>query len=340
MASITLITCVLSACSSENTAGVSHHSSVINNPERSATAAYQGTASVTQGEAMVDIPSLYECENGRNAPIGHINSTDGKRWTVPAEVNFTNSRFPFAHDLNNPCTGVRYASATEARNALDPSDIIEIDADGDVITAYIFADNYFEIYINGVPVGKDSVPFTQFNSSLVQFKVKKPFTVAMKLVDWEENSGIGSESNQGQSYYPGDGGVVAVFMNTNNEIIAKTNDSWKAQTFYTAPIRDLSCVAEKDSLRLTTNCSTEGSDDGSQDYALHWSLPNNWYAPDFNDSAWPSATVFTNDDIGVNNKSAYTDFVDIFDDSNNDARFIWSTNVILDNEVIIRHTVD
>ena len=143
-------------------------------------------------------------------------------------MNFTNSRFPFAYDLNNPCTGVRYASATEARDALNPSDMIEIDADGEVITADIFADDYFEMYVNGIRVGKDSVPFTRFNSNVVQFKAKKPFTVATKRVDWEENRGIGSESNRGQSYYSGDGEVVTVFMNTDNEIVAKTDDSLKA----------------------------------------------------------------------------------------------------------------
>ena len=59
----------------------------------------------------------------------------------------------------------------------------------------------------------------------------------------------------------------------------------------------------------------------------------------FDDSEWPNATEFTNDVIGVDNKPAYTNFIDIFDNSANDAKFIWSTNVILDNEVIVRYTV-
>ena len=334
IATIAAMAYALSACSHDNTVAVA------NNSELPSTSNYKGTASVSQGKASIDVPSLYDCKNGRNAPIGHIKSTDGKTWTVPAEVNFTDSKFPIAGDLNNPCTGVSYASAQEARDALDPSDIIEIDADGEVVTAYVFADNYFEMYINGIAVGKDNVPFTQFNSNILQFKVKQPFTVAMKLVDWEENSGIGSEDNQGHAYHPGDGGMVAVFKNADNKIIAKTDDSWKAQTFYSAPIRDLSCATEQGALRLTSECSTEGLEEGSQDYALHWEVPANWYAKDFDDSAWPKATLFTNDEIGVDNKSAYTDFSDIFDDADDDARFIWSTNVILDNEVLVRHTVN
>lgn len=137
-----------------------------------------------------------------------------------------------------------------------------------------------------------------------------------------------------------DGGMVAVFTNANNEIIAKTDDNWRAQTFYTAPIRNLDCAVEQGALRLTIDCSTEGLEEGSQDYALHWQLPDNWYTPDFDDSAWPNATLYTNDEIGVDNKSAYTDFVDIFDDPDNDARFIWSTNIVLDNEVIVRYTIN
>ena len=78
---------------------------------------------------------------------------------------------------------------------LDEKNIIEVDTDGELITAFVFADNYFEMYINGTPVGKDTVPFTQFNSNIIQFKAKRPFTIAMKLVDWEENSGLGPESN-------------------------------------------------------------------------------------------------------------------------------------------------
>ncbi|MFD2914075.1 hypothetical protein [Psychroserpens luteus] len=304
------------------------------------TTIYKGTASVSQGPATVVTENVFECDRGREAPIGTIIATDGTSWTVPALVSFTDDSFPFASDLFNPCTKVEYNSADEALSALDGTDIIEIDEGGEVITAYIFADNYFEMYINGVPVGKDNVPFTQFNSNIVRFKVNKPFTIAMKLVDWEENSGLGSESNRGKAFHPGDGGMVGVFKNANNEIIATTNSNWKAQTFYTAPIKNLSCVSEEDTLRLSTNCNADDSDDGTSYYALHWKIPSDWQLPNFNDSEWPSASEYTNNVIGVDNKPSYTNFTNIFDDSSADARFIWSSNVILDNEVLVRYTVD
>ncbi len=300
---------------------------------------YKGTGIVSQGLATVVTPNIFECDRGRKAPIGTSSAIDGSKWTVPAVVNFTTNSFPFASDLYNPCTSVEHSSANDALDALDGTDIVEIDADGEVITAFVFADNYFEMYINGIPVGKDNVPFTQFNSNIVRFKVQKPFTIAMKLVDWEENSGLGSESNRGSSFHAGDGGMVAVFKNSTGQIIATTNSKWKAQTFYTAPLKDLSCTSENGSTRLSANCDTEGSNDGSSYYALHWEVPSDWQTTAFDDSRWPNATEFSNATIGVDNKPAYTNFVDIFDNPTNNAAFIWSTNVILDNEVLVRFTV-
>lgn len=72
---------------------------------------------------------------------------------------------------------------------------------------------------------------------------------------------------------------------------------------------------------------------------MHWTRPTNWYSSSFIDTSWPNATIYSNATIGVDNKPAYTNFTNIFDDPINDAQFIWSTNVILDNEVIVRKTV-
>jgi hypothetical protein len=301
--------------------------------------AYSGTATVSQGPATVVTQNIYDCDRGRKAPIGTTTATDGSTWTVPALVNFEVDGFPFASDLFNPCTKVEYRSANDALAALDGTDIVEVDAEGEVITAFVFADNYFEMYINGVPVGKDNVPFTQFNSNIVRFKTQRPFTIAMKLVDWEENSGLGTESNRGNASHSGDGGMVAVFKDSEGEIVATTNSTWKAQTFYTAPLKDLSCASEKGTLRLTANCKAEASDDGNAYYALHWKVPSDWQTIAFDDSVWPDASEFTNGTIGVDNKPSYTNFTDVFDDKTNDAKFIWSTNVVLDNEVLVRFTV-
>ena len=300
---------------------------------------YKGTASVTQGLAKIKATNIFKCDRGRKTDIGEITSLDGKKWTVPANTNFQNDDFPFAADLHNICNGNTYLDAQTALSKLDDSGAIDIDEDGELFTAYIFADNYFEMYVNGVRIGKDPVPFTQFNSNLIQFRVKKPFTIAMKLVDWEEHLGIGCEANRGKPFHSGDGGMVAIIKDAQNKIIATTNENWKAQTFYTAPIMDLSCVSEEGTYRHSKTCSINGGQDGSSFYALHWEIPVDWMKTNFDDSNWPKATTYTNKTIGVDNKPAYTNFTDIFDNKTNDAKFIWSTNVVLDNEVLVRFTV-
>ena len=303
-------------------------------------AQYKGTASVSQGKATSILnANLLTCSGGRVAGLGTIKSKDSLLWTVPAETQFANQNFPWASDLNNVCNGNNFKNTTEALAALDGSDIVTIDSDGEVVTAFVFADNYFEMYVNGIAVGKDKVPFTQFNSSIVRFKVKLPFVIAMLLVDWEENLGLGSELNGGFAYHPGDGGMVAVFKNSAGNIIGKTDKTWKAQTFYTSPITDLTCPTENGQNRISDLCSAADSKDGSQFYALHWPIPKNWMGKDFNDAGWPAAVEYSNAVIGVNNKPAYTNFVDVFDDVKSDGQFIWSSNVVLDNVVIVRTVI-
>lgn len=302
-------------------------------------AQYSGTGSVTKGKAKTVVTNLYSCAGGRISGIGEITSSDSLKWVVPAQVNFNNSNFPFASDLNNSCNGANYSTTQAALSKLNGSDIVIVDSLGEVFTAFIFADNYFEMYVNGVPVGKDKVPFTQFNSSIVRFKVKKPFTIAMMLVDWEENLGLGSELNGGFAYHPGDGGMVATIVDNQNKIVATTNADWRVQTYYTAPIKDLTCLSEVGKYRYSSNCNHSDVNDGSQYYGIHWKIPNNWYQKDFIDTTWPLATTYLNAEIGVDNKPAYTNFKDVFDQSGFDAQFIWSSNVILDNLVLTRYTV-
>lgn len=253
-------------------------------------------------------------------------------------MNYTNTGFPFASDLyNSYVTGHSYPNGTSALTALNGSDIVNIDNNGEVYTAFIFADNYFEMYVKGLPVGKDPVPYTEFNSSIIRFKATRPFNVAIKCVDWEEHLGLGTELNGTNSNYVGDGGVVVVIKDASGNIVAVTDGTWKAQTYYTAPITDLTCLSEVGNYRYSTNCNTTNA--GVNSYGVHWLEPANWYATNFDDSNWPSATTFTNTTVGVNNKPSYTNFTDIFDAPAIDASFIWSTNLLLDNLVLIRKTI-
>jgi len=299
---------------------------------------YKGSGSLTYGIAQTTVTNLFP-KGGRVAATGSINSIDGATtWAVPAVVNYTNDTVPFAPDMFNDY-GDQYSSAKAAVTALNDKDIVDVDADGEVITAYIFADNYFEMYINGVAVGKDPVPFTQFNSNIIQFRVNKPFDIAVLAVDWEENLGTGTEDNRGRKAHPGDGGFVAVFKDNSDKVVAITDSNWKAQTYYTAPISDLSCLSESGNSRLSTDCTIQGTDDASVLYGVHWTMPTGWEKQGYDDSQWPSATMFSNDTVGVDNKKSYTNFTEVFDDSANDAQFIWSSNLSLDNKTLLRTSV-
>lgn len=72
---------------------------------------------------------------------------------------------------------------------------------------------------------------------------------------------------------------------------------------------------------------------------MHWQIPDGWMQTDFDDFNWQDASIYTNETIGVANKPSYTNFTTLFDDPGNDAKFIYTTNVILDNEVLVRYTI-
>ena len=289
---------------------------------------YKGSAYVIKGKAEVKVENLFTCENGnsRPSPLG-IQTLNSKEFVVPSHVQYEEKNF--VNNLYDECSNTTLNSLAEVDLSTVP--IVEIDKDGEVITGYIFADNYFELFINGKLVGVDAVPFTPFNSNIVKFKVKKPYDIAIKAVDWEENSGLGSERNRGKKYHPGDGGLIASFSDGTI-----TNSDWKAQTFYTSPIYDLSCVKEVGNERITKDCNISGSNEYIETYSLHWDIPLSWESNE-EYLSWPKSLQYTEDEIGVDNKKAYMNFQEQF--SGSGASFIWSSNVVLDNLVLFRYHV-
>lgn len=306
-------------------------------PLLASTSIAQEQPTFTTGRATTIHPGLFDCRGAgaRVSAVGTITSVDGRKWTVPAETHFQRARK--AADLYNRCTG----KVPRRLSDLDPTSIPVLDAGGsEIFTAYIFADNYFELYVNGKLLAVDPVPFTPFNSSVIRFRASRPFPIAILAVDWEENLGLGSERNRGGAYHPGDGGLVAVIKDARGKTVAVTDGTWRAQAFYIAPLQNRGCLKLRGAVRDSSACPTAGVRDGSGLHAAHWALPANWFAPTFDDRNWPLARVFTNETVGVGNKPAYTNFTGLFDDPRRDARFIWSSNLILDNVVLMRKRVD
>jgi arylsulfatase A-like enzyme len=283
--------------------------------------------SVSQGRATNITTNLFPAGQ-RVSAVGTITAADGTSWTVPAATQFATAAK--APDLYNEYNAVTPANIAAAQTAIANLTTKVIDADGEVITGYIFSDNYFELYVNGVLVGVDPVPYTSFNSCVVKFKAKRPVTYAVKLVDWEENLGLGTELNGADPYHAGDGGFIANFSDGT-----VTNSQWKAQTFNIAPLDNASQVIDlangtRDSSAATTHALTETA------YGLHYPVPSDWFAKTFSTAGWPNATTYTEAQVGINNIPAYTNFPAQFGSSG--AQFIWSSNLVLDNEVIVTYT--
>jgi hypothetical protein len=296
--------------------------------------------SVTQGLAKKVVEDLYQCPDQkvtglRLSAVGTIKSSDGKEWTVPAPTALQKKTGPIASDLFNQCTHVTPAKASDVKT--DNVPVIEVDADGEVVTGYIVADNYYELYVNGKLVSVDPIPYTPANSTIVKFKAKRPYTYAFYLVDWEEDMGVGSEKGavDRPKFHQGDGGLIARFSDGT-----VTDSTWKAQSFYIAPLKDPKDVQERGSVHDTGalgRVHPYAPQPGCQDqcYAVHYEVPANWAAKNFDDSKWPRAYEFTDDEVGVDHVPGYTRYPELFEGS----RWIWSFNLVYDNLVLARKTV-
>ncbi len=300
--------------------GCSKNTAQIDNTIVTQPATYTGTGSITQGVGIVTNSAIYSCNGGRVTNMGSIISKDNKTWILPGENSFTAGTKLF--DLYNECVGKTPSNINQADTSKAP--VIVIDNDGEIISGFLYGDNYFELYVNGKLVGVDPIPYTPFNSVFVKFKAKRPIKYAIKLIDWEENLGIGSELNGGNSFYPGDGGFIAKFSDGT-----VTNANWKAQTFYIAPLSNVNCVTETGTNRNSSGCSTYPSS-ANNAFGLHWAIPTDWYSTTYNFKTWPSASIFSVAQVGP--KVAFTNFTSQF----SDAQFIWSSNLILDNLVLLR----
>lgn len=284
-------------------------------------------SSVSRGKANILIDNLYSaCNGSRSSVLGEIATTDGKTWIVPAETQFLVG--PRYQNFYNQCAGITPSSMSQVK--IDEMPYTTIDPDGEVITGYILCDNYSELYINGQLIGTDPVPFTPFNSVIARFKVKNPYTIAIKAVDWEELPGLGSENNNGNPYHAGDGGIIAIFSDGT-----VTDTSWKAQVYYISPITSPDSVQIKSDNTRYTFQTPRNITCGDSCYAVHYPIPTNWMNPGFNDADWPKAVVYAPSTVGVN-FPAWTNFTSFWGKN----QFIWTSNLVVDNLVLFRKQVE
>jgi hypothetical protein len=292
---------------------------------------------VTQGLGKVTIEDLVPCGvnqpgmNIRKNPMGEIVAKDGTRFTLPVPNNFqTGPKLP---DLYNECNKVTPRSMAEVD--LDKIPIVEIDKDGEVVTGFMIADNYFELYINGRLLGVDATPFTPFNAHVVRFRVKRPYTIAVLAQDWEDKLGLGMEVFGGNEWHSGDGGFVARFSDGT-----VTNSSWKAQSFAIAPLAHPDDVVEYGNIHDTSHLGrihplAKLPTCREHCFAVRYPIPEGWTEPGFDDENWPQAFEYLDQEVGIVGMPGYWRFPEAFRGS----RWVWTINLVFDNTVLLRKTV-
>ena len=106
----------------------------------------------------------------------------------------------------------------------------------------VWADNWFEMRINGQQVAEDSVPITterSFNAESFEFEAERPFVIGMVAKDFKENdSGLEYIGTRRQQM--GDGGLIAQIKDGSGQLVAVTNADWSCFVAHKAPL-DKSC---------------------------------------------------------------------------------------------------
>lgn len=184
----------------------------------------------------------------------------------------------------------------------------------------VWADNWMAVYVDGVLIGEDSVPITterSFNAEKFTFDADIPFTVAIEAKDFKETeSGIEYIGKRNQQM--GDGGLIAQISDTQTgETVASTNGDWVTLVTQRAP--------------LNKDCE-KSSDPDAECLVEAIPAPQGWTDPDFDDSRWIPATVWTADDVGP--KDGYDDI-----SWGPEAELVWGSDLEQDNTILFRNTI-
>lgn len=170
----------------------------------------------------------------------------------------------------------------------------------DTIRANVYADNWFVLYINGKLTAVDSIDFIPHNVVSVDILPEYPMTIAVLAKD-------NADPKTGLEYgdHIGDGGFTLKFGDGT-----VTNATWKAKSFFRGPL----------------------GGDVKNPQVEHTAIPENWFAVNFDDRAWPNAKEYSETRVNPKEPFYQADFAG--------AKFIWSDDLDLDNTVIFRTRVE
>jgi hypothetical protein len=183
-----------------------------------------------------------------------------------------------------------------------------------------WADNWFALYRGDTLIAEDAVPITterSFNAETFSFRGTYPMTLAFVLKDYRANdSGLEYIGQPNQQI--GDGGFIFQLTDvTRNLKVLVSTSAWRCLVIHRAPL-NASCEKDPNPLQ---SCRWQSDPE-----------PSGWKSAAFNDAGWPFATEHTAAAVGP--KDGYLQIA--WDPT---ARFIWSSDLKLDNTVLCRVTV-
>lgn len=196
-------------------------------------------------------------------------------------------------------------------------------ASAETFSADVWADNWFEVRIDGTQVAEDSVAITterSFNAESFTFEAERPFTIGLVAKDFIEND-TGLEYIGTRRQQMGDGGVIAQIKDVSGSIVAVTNADWQCHVIHTAPL-DKACENESDPVAGKGACAFDKSEE-----------PDSWDQAAFDASDWPRASVYTSEQVDP--KLGYNEI-----DWSKDARFIWGPDLEQSNTILCRITIE
>ena len=190
-------------------------------------------------------------------------------------------------------------------------------------TADVWADNWFQLNVNGEKVAEDSVPITterSFNAESFTFEAIPPFVIGLIVKDFKENDSvleyIGSRRQQ-----MGDGGVIAQINNSDGESVVVTNDEWRCLVIHDAPL-DKRCANEENPAAGVGHCGFATID-----------APVGWDLKDYNDDKWNNASVYSVKEVRP--KGGYDRI-----SWDSEAELIWGPDLETNNTVLCRLSVN
>lgn len=166
-----------------------------------------------------------------------------------------------------------------------------------VVKLNAFADNWCLIYINGKLAAADQIEFLPHNVVSVNVLPTYPMTIAVLAKD-------NADPKTGMEYGNSIGDAGFILKLSDGTV---TSAAWKVKTFFKGPLNS----------------------DTRNPRVQYTPIPANWFAPDFDDSAWAQATEYTEARVRPGGDYTSSTF--------SGAKFIWSDDLDLDNTVILRY---